>query len=370
MVTYKIENPNGEFCEIYEDNHNKFCKSLNYNYSFNKDTGCFSRYGNTLEDNPKYSPFGPEILDLEISTICSGINNKPCTHCYKSNTKIGNNMSLDTFKKILHKIPRTLTQIAFGIGDIDSNPDMFDMFSYCRTNSYNKVVPNVTINGWNLNDEYSEKLTKLCGAIAVSRYRDKDICYNAIEKLSKYGMEQLNIHMLLSNDTYYDCIELVNDYKTDSRLKNLNAIVFLILKPKGIRNRYRKIGFVDYKNLVEMCITNKVPIGFDSCTAPLFIKAISHNEKLLRDVIDSVESCESGLFSSYINILGEYWHCSFTENHHNWSGVNVLDCDDFLRDVWFNPEVIKFRNSLINQESNKQDIRTCPVYPEIYPDNI
>ena len=58
-------------------------------------------------------------------------------------------------------------QIAFGIGSIDANPDMFPIFDYCRANG---VVPNVTINGYNLTDEIATRLANTCGAVAVSFY--------------------------------------------------------------------------------------------------------------------------------------------------------------------------------------------------------
>jgi hypothetical protein len=72
-----------------------------YNYTFNKTNGDFKRWGKTYEEDPKFSPIGPEILDIEITTICNGINGKLCRECYKSNTPKGHNMSFDTFKDVL-----------------------------------------------------------------------------------------------------------------------------------------------------------------------------------------------------------------------------------------------------------------------------
>ncbi len=46
----------------------KTLRSKTYNFNFNKVSGYFERWGRTLEDDPDYSPYGPEILDLEIST--------------------------------------------------------------------------------------------------------------------------------------------------------------------------------------------------------------------------------------------------------------------------------------------------------------
>jgi hypothetical protein len=366
--TVCIKNPLGETAHIKENSEYKMLSSPNYNYAFHYSDGNFTRWGKTLEDDPKFSPFGPEILDIEIGTICHGINNKPCSHCYKSNTGCGDNMTLDQFKVIFNKIPKTLTQIAFGIGDIDSNPDMFDMFRYCRENDYNYVVPNVTINGWNLTDEYARKLSELCGAVAISRYSDPDVCYNAVKKLSDLGMKQVNIHMLLSKETLLTCMELIDHYKTDPRLQGLNAIVFLLLKPKGKRNRNTKVSLEEYHELNNKCIENKIRYGFDSCSAPLFLSDVKdspdfeHYSKL-------AECCESDRFSAYINYKGEYWHCSFTENHHDWKGIDVLNCNDFLKDVWFNDELIKFRRNIFtncHRSDICDDCYECPTF-DIYP---
>jgi len=80
-------------------------RSTEYNFTFDTVSGFFARWGKNKEDDPSYSPYGPEILDIEVSTICHGINGKPCVHCYKSNTGVGKNMTLETFKTILDKMP-------------------------------------------------------------------------------------------------------------------------------------------------------------------------------------------------------------------------------------------------------------------------
>ena len=62
----------------------KIVSSENYNYIFDRETGFFARWGKTRDDDPIMSPFGPEILDIEVSTIC----NMGCTFCFPSKTKI------------------------------------------------------------------------------------------------------------------------------------------------------------------------------------------------------------------------------------------------------------------------------------------
>jgi hypothetical protein len=97
----------------------KAVRGSDYNFNFDKRSGVFVRWGKTQanEDDPKFSPIGPEIADIEISTVCSGVG-KVCKFCYKSNTPNGENMSIDTFRKLADKFNKNLGQIAFGIGDL------------------------------------------------------------------------------------------------------------------------------------------------------------------------------------------------------------------------------------------------------------
>lgn len=87
--------------KIIETKKAKALVSKDCNYFFRKDNGFMATWGKTKEDDPDFSPYGPFILDLEISTICHG----GCSFCYKSNTGKGENMSFETFKTILHKMP-------------------------------------------------------------------------------------------------------------------------------------------------------------------------------------------------------------------------------------------------------------------------
>jgi hypothetical protein len=347
----------------------KHCISEGYNYRFDPKTGEFARWGKTYEDDPKVGML--EIFDLEVSTICEGIPRPgedvavPCTHCYKSNTRVGENMSFETFKQIFDKLPQTLTQIAFGIGDIWSNPDLVKMFDYCHNNDHNPgVIPNLTTNGWGLTDEWVATLAKYCGGIAVSRYANKDVCYDAVKKLTDAGIQQVNIHQVVSEEKYDQCMELINDVATDPRLAKLKAIVFLTLKPKGKRNKDNTIkDIAKYRHTIETAFSKGINIGFDSCSAPIFLASMKDHPQF-KFFSQMTESCESNRFSGYANTKGEYWHCSFTEDQPGWKGINLLEVEDFVRDVWFSPEVKKFREALTcqNNEHIDKECYLCPVY--------
>lgn len=346
---------------ILENNLFKNVKSLDYNYHFNKKTGVFIRWGKDKNDDPIYSP-SPEILDLEITDICEGINGKVCQFCYKSNLPTNKkNMSFETFKIIFDKITKNklLTQIAFGVDShCTSNPDVWKMMEYSRENG---VIPNVTVA--QIDENTADKLSSLCGAVAVSVYEDKNIAYDSIEKLTKRGMKQINIHRLLSNETIEQTYEIINDIKNDHRLKNLNAIVFLSLKQKGRGIHFNKINDEQFSKLIKMVLDKGISFGFDSCTAAKFSRVSKYlDENYYNNVKNYIEPCESSLFSSYINVDGEFFPCSFVENTKGWEkGLDVVNCNDFIKDIWNNEKTIRFRNCLINCV-DCNGCRYCPIY--------
>jgi len=338
----------------------KMLRSENYNYKFNKRTGFFARWGRTILEDPECCPFGPEIADIEISTVCS----QGCKFCYKSNTPHGHNMDIKMFKSIFDKLPKTVTQIAFGIGDIGANKDLEAIFQCTRDNG---VIPNLTINGYGMTPAYYDMLAKYCGAVAVSYY-DKDTCYTALRELHDRGLEQTNIHCLLSRETMADCIAIVDDYMADPEFaKVLNAVVFLMVKPKGRAvGKFTLPSVIEYKALVDKAIANGVPIGFDSCGAPHFLEFAERGMEFKQ----YVDPCESTLFSVYIDVHGVAYPCSFSTNCY--PGTSIVQSpdvpvpaeyivDDFVEGVWHGEIFNRFRKDLL-ENKDKNGCRMCPCY--------
>lgn len=148
----------GQDATVVETTNHKFMRSPNVNFNFNKITGFMQRWGQTLEDDPDFAPC-PEILDIEITSICNGPANKLCGYCYKANTPKGHNMTFAEFKNIIDKMP-FLTQIALGAdAHGTTNPDMFQMMEYARSKG---IIPNLTIASTNegkmyLDDGYHDR---------------------------------------------------------------------------------------------------------------------------------------------------------------------------------------------------------------------
>lgn len=349
----------------------KYIVSEDYNLFFNKETGFTARWGVTQDDDPQWSPFGPEILDLEISSAADNDVNRDnpfhihtnhgcrglgCSKfCYKRNRQSGSvHMSLDTFKGIMDRMPRSLCSIAFGVlSPIEQHPQVWDIFEECRRRD---VVPCVTINQ-KVSEATAQKLSGLCGAVAVSVNEDnKEQAYETIYTLAtKHRMSQVNIHIVLSNDSVDFVRSVVDDIQSDYRLENLNAMVMLSFKDKANTCAMSPITPSYYREVIDYCMEAGINFGFDSCSAKAFSKAIEDHPQ--REQLEQcIEPCESMMFSAYIDVNAELYACSFLENKNVWlDGIDVLQTDDFM-DIWNCDRAVVWRETLL------EGGRGCPEY--------
>lgn len=248
-----------------------------------------------------------------------------------------------------------LQQAALG-GSADgiSNPEVFEMMSYARSVG---VIPNITVA--NLSDESADKFSKLCGAMSVSCYSDRNVCYDTIKKLTDRGMKQVNIHFVLHKYSKNIAIDIMKDMMTDERLKNMNAIVFLSLKKKGNGEQMQILSQEGFDEVINFAFENKIKFGMDSCSGAKFINSI-HSREDFKKIMESVEPCESTKISSYINVAGKFYSCSFCENTESFKeGVNVLGTN-FVKDVWENERTVSWRNNLLEKNANGDF--SCPVF--------
>jgi hypothetical protein len=251
-----------------------------------------------------------------------------------------------------------LTQIVFGADSrAESNPDLWKMMDYCREKG---IVPNITVA--EITGETADKLVAKCGAVAVSRYEDKNICYDTVQKLTDRGLEQVNIHCMISEETFDNAWETLQDRLTDPRLAKLKAIVFLSLKKKGRGKSFTPLSQDKFKKIVDFAMDNNVGIGFDSCSAFKYLKSVQNHPNFKTFEMYS-EPCESSAFSIYCNTDAEFFPCSFSEDGEFGEGIDVVNCDDFMKDVWNHPRTIAFRKNLLGTaEGNSLKCRECPLF--------
>ena len=323
-----------------------------FNHYFDKETGLSMTWGKNKEDDPTYSPYGPLIADIEITTICHGPGGKVCDFCYKSNSPKGTYMSFETYKKLFEKLPKTIGQIAFGIDATGtSNPDMWKIFEYTRENG---IVPNLTIA--DVSDEVADKIASVAGACAVSLYDNKDLCYDSVKKLTDRGMTQVNIHRCYHDENIHTTEEIINDIKNDPRLEKLNAIVFLALKKKGRGRGFNCASSTQFKGMIDLLLESGISFGFDSCSCGNWLNAVKDHPNY-NQFFQMSDPCESSCFSIFIDTHGDFYPCSFCENEKEWqTGISVLDCEDFIQDVWFHERTKAFRSKLL------WNGRNCPMY--------
>ena len=114
-MNFKIENAKEYDFEnhiVLENDKMKIVqgKDNNFNLAMQKSNGFTIKFGKTLEDDPDYCSYGPEIADIELTKICAGIRQPngehlPCPWCYKQNTAANKDyMGFDKFKHIFDKI--------------------------------------------------------------------------------------------------------------------------------------------------------------------------------------------------------------------------------------------------------------------------
>ena len=230
------------------------------------------------------------------------------------------------------------------------------MMEYCREFD---VIPNYTCNGVDMTQKVAEKSVKLCGAIALSVCSNYQATLNAIDRLHKLNFKQVNIHVVAMESTFELIKKLIYAKRKDKRLKGLNAIVMLRYKPKGTNaGKFKQMTKEQYAELLKLAEEQKVGIGFDSCSAPMYLSIIQDDKEYKAKSI-CAEPCESSLFSSYINSYGEFFACSFCEGEKGtmWeTGIDVLHCKDFITDVWQHEKTKQFREKLLN------NCRNCPMF--------
>jgi radical SAM protein with 4Fe4S-binding SPASM domain len=328
------------------DKKNRFISMFAPQTGFYARSGVFDENGNDTGVDPFMSSY-PELLDIGIMQTCV------CAHkcnvdCYqKAIDRVGNNMSLKDFTKIIEQCKGKMFQCALGgAGDVDTHESFEEILKVCR--QYD-IVPNFTTSGITMTKEKAEICKKYCGAVAVSEHF-ADYTNNAVKLLLDAGVKT-NIHYVLSNKTIDAAIEKLEN---DSFTKGINAVIFLLYKPVGLGVEENMLNANDerVKKFFKLIDTGSFhhKIGFDSCSCSGIVNFTKNIDKC------SLDYCEGGRFSAYIDANMHMMPCSFANQNPNW----FIDLHEHtIQEVWDSELFEKFRHSLSHSCAGCKDRLSC-----------
>jgi MoaA/NifB/PqqE/SkfB family radical SAM enzyme len=343
-------------------------RKYNFFELFNDKNGFLLR-SNILENNIETDklPFlrsFPELLDIGIMGHCHYATEGICKNCgidcYQNAIDRKNpNMSLSDFDNIITQARGATFQIALGgAGDPNKHENFEEIL--CITRAAH-IVPNMTTSGFSITKNEIKCISKYCGAVAVSFYsrltsndqESNPITIHAIEKLIRAGCKT-NIHFVLHKDNIKEAYHRV---KKGLFPKGINAIVFLLYKPVGLGKKEKMLSANDneYIEFLNILHDNKhgFKFGFDTCQSPSLYNFCNFVSK------ESLEFCEAGRFSMYIDSELKAYPCSFGI----YNPEIMIDLRSHtLKEAWEAEVFWKFRNKK-NNNCDKCEIycHNCPL---------
>ena len=362
-----------------------FDKKYNFMEIFNNKTGQYIRTG-ILKDGKDtgIDPFQrsfPGLLDVGIMGGCKSASLGLCraggkhSGCYQGARPYNpsNDMKLEDFKQIVDEGKcHGLMQIALGgAGNPNDHEHFKEICEYARKN---EIIPNYTTAGIGLTYDMAAITKEYCGAVAVSWYSQ----YFTVAALNRFRDAgcKVNIHYVLSKETIKDAIQLLKNHtlnfearcgcinQYDLSEKKVNAIIFLLYKPVGLGRIENVLNLTEDKDTLQeffFLISESHPfkIGFDSCSVP---GIINYNHDI---DLNSLDTCEGGRFSAYINANMIMTTCSFDQELKY--GVSLRN--HTIKEAWNSEKFESFRNKMKNSCVNcsKHDYcyGGCPLKKEI-----
>ena len=341
----------------------KFDEKYSFKTIFDSKRGLYVRSGifvNGVETkrNPFRATF-PHLIDVGIMGQCShgqtGLCEAAGIGCYQNGRDvIEPNMSVDDFRNIAQQCSGLCDQFALGgRGDPDEHEFFEEILKICK--EYD-IVPNYTTSGYTMNEAKAKLSKEYCGAVAVSWYRNS-YTLEAIDILLKEGV-RTNIHYVLGNNTIDEAISRLKE----KRFPNVNAIIFLLHKPQGLGNHSQVLKKDDPRvNVFFELITNQkdYKIGIDSCTVPAMLNLSSNYD------INSLDTCEAGRFSAYINADLVMVPCSFDTTGKHQVNLRTSSIQDAFNSQTFDDFRFHLLNSCTRCASKEDCMGGCSLMPEI-----
>ena len=301
---------------------------------FDESSGSYIRSNNNNNEEPFMRKF-PSMLDIGIMAkcVCAPFCNVDCYQ--KAIDRNGNNMSIEDYESILKQCKDKVFQVALGgAGDVDTHENFEKILQLTREYG---IVPNFTTSGIALTKDKAKLCKKYCGAVAVSEHNAK-YTTTAINMLLNENVVT-NIHYVLSERTIDDAI---NRLENGLFPNGINAVIFLLYKPIGLGKKENILTNVSkIKRFFDLINTKtfNFKIGFDSCSSS---GIISYTDSI---DMNSIDYCESGRFSMYIDADMNAMPCSFANQN---SKYFVSLREHTIEEAWFSDIFEQFRHRLKN----------------------
>lgn len=327
------------------DSRNRFFEFFNPKSGLYVRSGVLDKDGKDTGVDPFMRSF-PALLDIGIMNRC--VCAQQCkVDCYqKAIERTGDNMSVDDYLSIMQQCEGKVFQVALGgAGDPDTHEHFEDIMRFTR--GYG-IVPNFTTSGIAFTERKAAICKEYAGAVAVSEHLS-DYTMKALNLLRDYGVKT-NVHYVLSNQSIDTAIQRLKD----NYYGDLNAVVFLLYKPIGL-GRMEKVLTPDDPRLKEFFeiidtqpFTHKV--GFDSCTAPAILNLTRKVDR------NSIDYCEAGRFSAYIDARMNMMPCSFGNQN---PAYFVSLREHTIEEAWNSPIFQEFRAHLSGSCQSCKDRQSC-----------
>ena len=340
-------------------------KKYKFRFAFDTESGAYVRTGILDErgiDSGKEPFLGsyPHLIDVGIMGHCahgrSGLCVRAGVECYQSGLTVEKpNMTPNDFRTVAEQSRGRCNQFALGgRGDPDQHENFEEILKICRANL---IVPSFTTSGLGMTTEIAAICKRYCGAVAVSWYRS-EYTLRAIDMLIGAGV-RTNIHYVLGRNSIDEAIERL---EANSFPRGINAVIFLLHKPVGQGSEENCLGLSDPR--VEhffSLLTKPHPfkLGMDSCSVPA---ALTFCPDISPETLDT---CEGGRFSCYIDSEMTATPCSFDQNKRY--GVSLRE--HTLEQAWNSEAFNSFRDKMraACPECPKRELCLggCPLMPQI-----
>lgn len=287
--------------QVYFDKQYKFMELTDPKTGAMIRTSVLDEQGNQTDFEPFRRSF-PFLMDIGIMGQCSSSNTCK-VGCYQqgAGNKLGTNMPLDFYKRLIDEAKGKVFEVALGgFGNPNEHPDFVEIVRYTRENG---IVPNYTTAGNNLTAEQILATKKYCGSVAVSEHR-APYTLDAIQRFVEAGVPT-NLHYVLGNDSIDEAIDRLEKNDFPSGIK---AVIFLLYKPVGKVKSDNVLRASDprVKRFYEL-IESEHPFacGLDACN---MAGVVNFSKKIMPE---SMSPCDGGRFSMYVTPDGFALPCSF-----------------------------------------------------------